>query len=1066
MKDIINYLELRKTPKKMQKLFLFFLCTLFSFGAHTQNNAFNFTSKTNTITIGNADVSSSWTAEMWVFRKSNVPSNPGASVLLNGTMGKLNLETWGSAYKVGFSYKGKYDQAFKYTVPLNQWVHLAFVFDGNYTYLYVNGVKVDSIYHTMTLPAIDLPLTGIGLNNESPNAYIDEIRVWNTVRTSNEIFASMNTSVDPVNPALIGYWYADDQAIPATDISTKFRSCPISGVTYIANNNPSFVTNIPNISYKTTDVSHNSSSFVTPGAVNQEALLINVQTSGVLGSQTITQLNCNPNGTTQLSDIKNARLYYTAGTKIFSSSKLFGTMQTVASSISFNGIQNLKPGNNYFWLTYDISSTANQGNVIDAECKSVIVDGTTINLAKTSADGSRIIHSALPASPNAISIIPKPQSLVYLKGNFNLSSTARIVASLTTQTEAKLMAEFLRRSTGYALPIVSGGEKKGDIRLHLIPTSVIQNEGYELSVCNDSISITASSTAGLFYGWQTLRQLFPKAIESPKNQANVIWNIPCVIIKDYPRFAYRGFMFDPARYFHSTTFTKKLIDHLSMQKINYLHWHLVDDQGFRFECAKYPTLNSIGSWQSKCGNRGGYYTKTEMRDIVKYAQDRHIEIIPELEIPGHSQEMLASLPILKCTSAPATVDVYCQYGIINQNIMCGGQDTTYKILENILLEYMDIFPSKYIHIGGDEAPKGNWDACTKCTAMKTKLGISSSHGLQAYMTSYFNNFLKKYGKRIIGWEEILDGLTTKEPIAQEWNNSAVCYTALKNGSDVIFSDAAYYYIDMQQAPGESAMGYGYAWKGYNDLQDAYFYDPVLPTLSAQEKSHILGLEACLWGETTVDTMHVEYMLYPRLFAVGEGMWSDKTKDYSDFYTRIANRMAVVDSMKTYHRNLALDVAPAVITSVDTIYCSKPTELTAKAISEHYYWSDASHSSSREITATTSGVYSVYYTIGNRMLENKYIVIMETTGITSPSMADEKSLIYPNPNKGFLSIRPSVNSLKSVRINTLIGQTLMHKLVPANNLTYRFSVANLPKGTYILELTYANNDKRIQKFIKD
>lgn len=1045
----------------MQKIFLFFLSVLFAFGVNAQNNAFNFTNKTNTITIGATDTPTPWTAEMWVFRKANVPSSPGASVLLNGTMGKLNLETWGSASKVGFCYKGKYDQPFNYTTPLNQWVHLAFVCDGNYTCLYVNGIKKDSVYHTMMLPAIDLPLTSIGLNNESPNAYIDEIRVWNIVRTSKEILANMNTSVDPVNSNLIGYWYADDQASPATDISTKFRACPVSGTTYIANGNPDFVTNIPNISYKSTVVSHNASSFVIPGTVIQEALLINVQTSGVLGSQTITQINCSPNGTTQLSDIKNARLYYTTGSKTFSSAIQFGTLQPVASSISFNGNLNLKPGNNYFWLTYDINSSAIQGNVIDGACKSVLVSGTAYNLSKTDADGSRIIHSALPASPNAISIIPKPQHIAYQKGNFKLSGSSRIVAPQNAQSEAKIMAEFLRRSTGYALPIVATAEKAGDILLHLNPSSGIQKEGYELSVYNDSISITAATTAGLFYGWQTLRQLFPKTIESSKVHPNTAWNIPCLAIKDYPRFNYRGFMFDPARWFHSAAFTKKLIDHLAMQKINYLHWHLVDDQGFRFECEKYPTLNSIGSWQSKCGNKGGYYTKAEMRDIVKYAQDRHIEIIPELEIPGHSQEMLASLPVLKCTSAPATVDVYCQYGVITQNIMCGGQDTTYKILENILLEYMDIFPSKYIHIGGDEAPKGNWDACTKCTAMKSKLGITSSHGLQAYMTSYFNDFLKKYGKRIIGWEEILDGLTTKEPIAQQWNNAAACYTALRNGSDVIFSDAAYYYIDMQQAPGESSLGYGYGWKGYNDLKDAYYYDPVLPTLSAQEKSHILGLEACLWGETTVDTMHVEYMLYPRLFAVGEGMWSDKTKNYSDFYTRIANRMAVVDSMNTYHRNLALDVAPEVVTSIDTIYCLMPTELTAKDISEHYYWSNSSHSTTQQITVNNSGVYSVYYTIGNRTLENKYIVIMETTGLNNHKM-DESPLMYPNPVRDILTMYPSINIVKSIKISTLQGLAVANKSMPTN----RFSVAYLPKGIYILEATYSNNKKRSQKFWKD
>lgn len=1033
--------------------------------ASGQNFAFNLTSKTDHIKIGDStEPGAPWTAEMWVYRKGNVPSSPGASVLLNGQSGKINLETWNYGYKVGITYKGKYDRAFNYITPLQKWTHLAFVCNGNYTYLYVNGLKKDSIYHSMEIPAFNLPMSDIGMNNESPNAYIDEIRVWNNARSEKEIFENMNSSVDNTLGNLYGYWFADNQASPATDISTIGRSCIITGATYIANTNTGFVTNTPEISYLSTTVSHHTSSFATPGSNTQEALLINIKTAGVTGTLSVSQINCSPNGTTRLTDIKNARLYSTGSSKTFSTTKQFGSVQAISSVLTFNGNVSLRPGNNYFWLTYDISQTATKGNVMDGECHSVVVGGASHSVAQPSATGSRIINSVLPASPNAITIIPKPNTFQYQPGKFSLSQSTRIIANAELMNEANQMAVFMRRSTGYELPVVLVSPKAGDIILQLNTAEEIPNEGYKLNIDSENISISASSRAGIFYGWQTLRQMFPKAIESKKTSTTTQWTIPSATITDAPRFSYRGFMFDPARYFHSVTFTKKLIDHLAMQKINYLHWHIVDDQGFRFECSKYPELNTIGSWGTQC-KRGGYYTKQEMRDIVKYAQDRHIEIIPELEIPGHTQEMLASMPVLRCSSAPANIEVACSYGIISPNIICGGQDTTYRIMENILLEIMDIFPSKYIHIGGDEAPKGNWDACTKCTAFKKSKGIANSHDLQAYMTSHFNNFLKKYGKRIIGWEEILGGLTSSEPIAQQWNNANACYAALKKGRDVIFSDASRFYLDMQQVAGDASRGYGYGWMGVNDLKDVYSYDPVLPTLSQMEKSHIMGMEACMWGETLVDTIHTEYMMYPRLFAAGEAMWSSKEKDFSNFYTRMANRMAVLDSLNTHYRNITLDPAPTVDPVIDTIYTDKPVTLAAKDYSEHYYWSDSTHSKTAEITVSESGVYSVFYTIGKRMIENKYIVIMQSPNSISNIVGDAKDIvIYPNPAKDRLIIKSATQHIKTVRITNTNGQTVSTSSF-SNSQNPHIDISQLNAGLYTIEISTTANKLTALKFVK-
>lgn len=409
-------------------------------------------------------------------------------------------------------------------------------------------------------------------------------------------------------------------------------------------------------------------------------------------------------------------------------------------------------------------------------------------------------------------------------------------------------------------------------------------ESYCLEVREDGVRITASDDAGEFYAMQTLSQIL--------SDADGLKSIRCCIIKDYPRFPYRGLHFDVSRHFRSVEFLKKQIDAMSLFKMNRMHIHLTDAAGWRLQIDAYPRLTSLAAWRSEplwkdwwYGDRkyvpegtegayGGYYTKEQMRDLVEYARARHIEVIPEIEMPGHSEEVLAAYPGLSCTG-----EAY------SQGEFCIGNEDTFTFLETVLEEVMEIFPSEYIHIGGDEANKEHWKACPKCLKRMKDEGLDDVDELQSYLVRRISRFVESRGRKIIGWDEILDGGLAPGSTVMSWRGTEGGMKALSMGHDAIMSPGRYCYLDhAQDAPFKEPESIG----GYLPLDSVYVYDPVCKDMPRENISHLLGIQGNLWSEYISTDAHAEYMYWPRALAIAETGWScPENKDLPDFRRRAA-----------------------------------------------------------------------------------------------------------------------------------------------------------------------------------
>jgi len=417
------------------------------------------------------------------------------------------------------------------------------------------------------------------------------------------------------------------------------------------------------------------------------------------------------------------------------------------------------------------------------------------------------------------------------------------------------------------------------------------DESYKLVINTDSIVISANSPKGVFYGIQSLYQLL---MSSPKEKKGIY--IPSLTINDQPRFSYRGMHLDVGRHMFPPRFIKKYIDMLAFYKFNTFHWHLTEDQGWRIEIKKYPRLTEIGSIRKETlighGDKdaseykydgkpyGGFYTQDEIRDIVAYAAARQITIIPEIEMPGHSLAALAAYPELGCTGGP--YEVATRWGVFN-DIYC-TKDETFEFLENVLLEVMDLFPSKYIHIGGDEAPKTSWENCKVCQATIKREGLANEHELQSYFIQRIEKFLNKHGRNIIGWDEILEGGLAPNATVMSWRGTEGGIAAAKQGHDVVMTPGETCYFDHYQSKDKNeplAIG------GYLPLENVYNYEPIPEDLTADEAKHILGAQANVWTEYMPTSKQVEYMILPRMAALAEVDWTSKEKkDWRSFQTKI------------------------------------------------------------------------------------------------------------------------------------------------------------------------------------
>ncbi len=481
----------------------------------------------------------------------------------------------------------------------------------------------------------------------------------------------------------------------------------------------------------------------------------------------------------------------------------------------------------------------------------------------------------LPASGHPV--IPAPASFTEQPGEYRLTSGATF--SLTGAAREGELAQYIA-SLPFALKEAPRG---GALTLRIDPRRVAAEEGYTLEVTPRRISVEARSEAGAFYALQTLLQLAGK-------QTDGSWRIPCCRVEDAPRFPYRGIMLDVSRNFQSKEFVLKQLDAMAHFKFNRLHFHLTDGAGWRLEIKRYPRLTEFAAWRpyrtwldwwsadrhyceaSDPQAHGGFYTQEDIREIVEHARRLHITVIPEIEMPGHSEEVLAAYPELSCAGKPYVNSEFCP-----------GNEQTFEFLEGVLTEVMELFPSEYIHIGGDEAGKGAWKSCPKCQARMKAEGIADVDGLQSYLVHRIERFLNDHGRRLLGWDEILDGGLAPNATVMSWRGAEGGLKAIRAGHDAIMTPGEYCYLDYaQDAPFTQPLSIG----GYTPLRKVYSFEMSFPELTPEEQARLLGVQANLWTEYIHTPEHVEYMLYPRVLAIAEAGWSlPERRDYDDFRRR-------------------------------------------------------------------------------------------------------------------------------------------------------------------------------------
>ncbi|MBT3200318.1 MAG: family 20 glycosylhydrolase [Phycisphaerales bacterium] len=505
------------------------------------------------------------------------------------------------------------------------------------------------------------------------------------------------------------------------------------------------------------------------------------------------------------------------------------------------------------------------------------------------------------ASAGQISVIPHPTVMTPGTGEFTLTSSVRIIAAdASSESAARQLAGYLSPATGYKLPISRGDAADGAIWIDAACTdktiAKLGKEGYSLTVTPKRITIRSSAPAGVFYGVQTLRQLLPTGVFSSKKIAGVKWGVPSVTISDSPRFGWRGMMLDSSRHFQNVDTIKKFIDNLAMHKLNVFHWHLVDSHGWRVEIKKYPRLTSVGAFrrQPPIGRYGGYYTQAEIRDIVKYASERFVTIVPEIEMPGHSREATAAYPHLACGDDGKDVAWFFDYPcpakrfpkMPGSDVFCAGRETTFEFLQDVLTEVFELFPSKMIHVGGDEVNRTHWRACKDCQKRIATLGLKKN-GLQSYFMKRMETFINAKGRRMIGWDEILHGGLAPKATVMSWRGVKGGIAAAKMGHDAVMSPQKPLYFDHGQAVRGSGGGHPKHWPGTETLEEVYKYDPVPAELTPEQTKHILGCQANIWSAFIHTDEVLDCMTWPRGVALAETAWrAQKAKDYAKFLPRM------------------------------------------------------------------------------------------------------------------------------------------------------------------------------------
>ena len=503
----------------------------------------------------------------------------------------------------------------------------------------------------------------------------------------------------------------------------------------------------------------------------------------------------------------------------------------------------------------------------------------------------------------SVSIIPRPQELQLNDGLFKISRSTSIVLDECTE-QMKRTAGFLndRLSTaaGFSLDI-AGGAKPSDAIIFSL--AELPEEGYSIEVTEDLVKVGYGDAAGAFYAVQTLLQMLPAEIFSSQRAKGVNWSIPCCSVKDSPRFKYRGMHLDVCLHYFDLDFLKRYIDLMAMHKVNRFHWHLTEDQGWRLEIKKYPLLTEKGQWRKetvvgslKSGiydgtPHGGYYSQEQVRELVKYAEERFVTIIPEIEMPGHALAAIACYPELSC-GLEENYETATRWGVFKQ-VYC-PKDETFEFLENVMDEVFGLFPSTLVHIGGDECPKASWKQCGHCQKLIRELGLKDEFELQSWFITRMERYINSKGHEIIGWDEILQGGLAPNAKVMSWLGEEGGIKAAQQHHEVVMAPYPKYYLDYWQGDPESEP---LAMSGPTMLRTMYEYNPVPDVLTPEEAAYIIGVEGCVWTEYMPTPARVEYMAWPRMCAIAETGWTIAEKDWEDFTRRLDSHLARLDELE-------------------------------------------------------------------------------------------------------------------------------------------------------------------------
>ena len=540
-------------------------------------------------------------------------------------------------------------------------------------------------------------------------------------------------------------------------------------------------------------------------------------------------------------------------------------------------------------------------------------------------------------------IIPKPQSLEINEGFFVINKETKITTPKEFSNAANYLKEFLE-------PVnveVQNSENINEVIRFILDKKITHKEGYDLLISRKEINIRASTTVGAFYAIQSLRQLLPVALEAKTiNEIKEI-KVPNVHIKDEPVFGYRGMHLDVGRHFFEIDFIKQYLDVMAMLKMNTFHWHLTEDQGWRIEIKKYPKLTSHAAYRDETlvghyndtphqydGKRyGGYYTQEQIKEVVAYATNLGITIIPEIEMPGHSQAAISAYPELGCTGNQ--VPVATKWGVFEE-VYCPKEET-FTFLENVLDEVINLFPGKYIHIGGDEAPKARWESCLHCQKLIEDKNLKDAHGLQSYFISRMEKYINSKGKQIIGWDEILEGGLAPNATVMSWRGMDGAISAAKEGHNVIMTPTSHCYFDYYQSDNEKeplAIG------GFLPLEKVYHFNPIPDTLTAKEAKYVLGAQGNVWTEYMKTSDQVWYMAFPRAVALSEVLWTTEAqRDYKNFLSRLEVFNKRLDFKNINYANHMYDINGELEYRDDKLYLTLSNAIDNKNI--RYAFNDAS-----------------------------------------------------------------------------------------------------------------------------